>query len=151
MSMRHRGELLRANTTVAKGTKRKPQSNPKHGCGINRSIRARNEKILTASDGRYEGTAVKSRGQKAKRVSRWGMALRWKPNVTWGRRRSLSLQLLRHSLHKQGKLQTWCSGTPLALRGPISTGQVEEQPQAQGPHSCFSPTSSGDAAVGAKA
>lgn len=129
--MRHRGELLRAKITVAKGTK-KIQSKPKHGYGINRSIGAGNEKkISTASDGRYKGTAVKSRGQKAKQVSRQSMAARRRYNATWGRRWSPSLQLLRYSLHKQGKQQTWCSGTTLELRGPTGAGWVEEQPDTR--------------------
>lgn len=42
------------------GNKRKPKF--KHGYGITQSVRAGNEKkILTASDGKYKGTAVKSR------------------------------------------------------------------------------------------
>lgn len=57
--MHHRGEQ---RSLVAKGTKT-PQSKPKHSCSINRSIRAENEKkILTASDRRQKGAAVKSRG-----------------------------------------------------------------------------------------
>lgn len=126
---------------------KKPQSQSKHSYGTNRSVRAENEKILTASDGRYKRTAVKSRGQSAKQVSRCGTAARRKYNVTWGRRRSPSLQLLRCLLHKQEKHQTWCSGTALELRGPIRAGWVEEQPQTQGPCSFFSPTSSRERAV----
>lgn len=136
--MCHRGELLRAKIAVVKGTE-KPQSKLKDGYGINRSIRAGNEKkFLTASDGRYKGTAVKSRGQKAKLVARWGTAARRKYSVTWGKRWSPGLQLLRYSLHKQGKQQTQCSGTTLELRGPIRAGRVEEQSQTRGPCSLFS-------------
>lgn len=62
---------------------KKTQSKPKHDYGINGSIRAGHEKkILTASDGRYKGTAVNSRGQKAKQVSRWGRAVRTICSVT---------------------------------------------------------------------
>jgi len=150
VQMRHRGELLRAKIAVVRGTKN-PQSKPKCGYGINGSIGAGNEKTVTACDGRYRGTAVKSRGPKAKQVSRWGTAARRKYNVTWGRRRSKSLQLLRCSLRQQGKCQIWCSGTTPELRGPIRAGWVEEQPQTQGPCSPFAPPSAGRATKMTKA
>lgn len=84
---------------------------------------------------------MKSKGQKAKQVSRWGTAACRKYDVTWGRRWFLSLQPLTYSLHKQGKQQTRCPGTTLELRDPIRPGQVKEQPQTQGPFSVFSSTS----------
>lgn len=89
------------------------------------------KKIVTARDGRYKGTALESRGQKARQVSRWAACRKY--DTAWERRWSLSLQPLQYSLHKHGKQQTWCSGAALELRGSIRAGKAEEQPQTQGP------------------